>query len=262
MQATFHIKRDQIHHFHMEHYNALGGRLHFHFHSHIELLLVKEGEVTVWIGNAKETVCAGQLAVVPSYEPHCFRSPHGAVKCTNLFVPTFLCPDFVEAVGNRRVQRPIVRDEKAMERICHAVSVLEAGALNAIEQNGYIRVILGAALQQLTLEEGNTALDGDLPEKLLYYINEHYREELSTELIAKALGYSANHLSKCFRARFQIGVGRYINTVRLRHAVELMHRQMGITECAMESGFSSLRTFYRAFEEEFGCPPREYLKSK
>jgi AraC-like DNA-binding protein len=34
-----------------------------------------------------------------------------------------------------------------------------------------------------------------------------------------------------------------------------------ITHCAMESGFNSMRTFYRAFREEFGCSPGDYLDS-
>jgi AraC-like DNA-binding protein len=40
----------------------------------------------------------------------------------------------------------------------------------------------------------------------------------------------------------------------------MREKRMSITDCAMESGFGSLRTFYRVFEEEFGCSPHEYLK--
>ncbi|MBQ7089957.1 MAG: helix-turn-helix transcriptional regulator, partial [Clostridia bacterium] len=36
--------------------------------------------------------------------------------------------------------------------------------------------------------------------------------------------------------------------------------QNSIMDCAFESGFSSVRTFYRAFAAEFGCSPKEYRK--
>ncbi|MBR6728117.1 MAG: AraC family transcriptional regulator [Clostridia bacterium] len=260
MQATFHIKRERIAHFHMEHYNRLGGFLHFH--SHIELLLVQQGEVEVWINDAKETVQAGQLAVVPCFAPHHFESNGNTVACTDLFVPAFLCPEFAEALGNKQPSYHVVRDEKAMLRVRNAVAELEREDLNSIEQIGHIQVILGTVLGQLSLTVDAPRQDNDLPAKLLLYINEHYREELSVATLALALGYTANHLSKCFRACFHVGIGHYINTVRLKNALALLREQKSITECALESGFPSLRTFYRCFSEEFGCTPREYLKKE
>ena len=167
----------------------------------------------------------------------------------------------VEALRNKSIKSPVIRDAVAMEKIRHAAEELSRGDLNAVEQTGYIHVILGTVLKQLDLQESHLPQDVALPEKLLFYVNEHYKEDMTPAGVAQALGYSANHLSKCFRAHFQIGMGSYINTLRLKNAVMLMReKKMSITDCAMESGFGSLRTFYRAFEEEFGCTPREYLK--
>ena len=50
--------------------------------------------------------------------------------------------------------------------------------------------------------------------------------------------------------------------LRLRETVLLMRAgKMSITACALESGFGSMRSFYRAFREEFGCTPKEYFAS-
>ena len=149
MQATFHIKRERIAHFHMEHYKRLAGSLHFH--SHVELLLMRQGTAEVWINDAKETVHEGQLAVVPGFVPHHFESNGNTVACTDLFIPSFLCPEFAEALGSKEILSHIVRDQQAMERIKKAVSELEREGLNPIEQSGHIRVILGTVLDQLTL---------------------------------------------------------------------------------------------------------------
>lgn len=258
MQATFHIKRERIAHFHMEHYKRLEGSLHFH--SHVELLLMRQGTAEVWINDAKETVHEGQLAVVPGFVPHHFESNGNTVACTDLFIPSFLCPEFAEALGSKEILSHIVRDQQAMERIKKAVSELEREGLNPIEQSGHIRVILGTVLDQLTLGAAAPQRDSTLPTKLLLYINEHYSEDISTATLAQALGYSPNHISKCFRTCFHVGLSHYINTVRLRHAVVLMRERNSITDCALESGFPSLRTFYRFFAQELGCAPREYLK--
>ncbi len=259
MQATFHIKRERIQHFHVEHYQKLGGSLHFH--SHIEILLIHEGVAEVWINDTRALVHENELALVPSYEAHQFCSVSDTVDCTILFVPTFLCPDFVEIIRNKKVRSHVICDANATKRIFDAAAELSSGALNAIEQTGYIHVILGIILKYLALTENDTPQEAALPERLLFYINEHYKEDISPASIAQALGYSANHLSKSFRACFHIGMSRYINTLRLKNALMLLReKKASITDCALESGFGSLRTFYRVFEEEFGCAPRDYLR--
>ncbi len=257
MQATFHIKREQIGYFHIEHYPTLGGT--FHFHSHIELLFIRRGKAEVWVGDKHGTLCEGELAAVLGYESHQFRSLEQG-EYTILFVPEFLCPEFQKALHNKRAHSPFVREQHALSRIRNAIDILINEKLNNVEEAGYIHVILGTLLRQIELEKAELSQNSDLPTKTLFYINEHYKEELSPAIIAHALGYSENHLAKSFRARFQVGISRYLNTVRLKNAVMLMRKGgIDITDCAMESGFSSLRTFYRVFEEEFRCPPRRYL---
>jgi AraC-like DNA-binding protein len=52
---------------------------------------------------------------------------------------------------------------------------------------------------------------------------------------------------------------RYVNVVRLKNAVLLMRqKKQTVTQIAMDCGFSSTRTFYRAFRQEFGCSPKDY----
>ena len=83
---------------------------------------------------------------------------------------------------------------------------------------------------------------------------------LTLASVAHDLGYHPNYLSHLFKSRLRIGFHQYLTLLRLREAVLLMKNEnKSITECAFESGFQSLRTFYRAFEAEFGCSPRAFL---
>ena len=261
MQPYFHIRREQIRRLHIERYTQLRGQ--FHFHSHIELMLIEEGSATAWIGDTSESLYAGEIAIVPSYATHQFHAEQDTVKCTDLFIPTFLCPDFMETVANKQAVHPFIRNPEATKKIREALQELEREDLNPIEQTGYLHVILGTVLRYISFENGGTDENTDLPAQLLLYVNEHFKEDLSTAQIARAMGYTSNYLSECFRSCFHIGINRYINTVRLKNALTLMHENRHtITECAMESGFSSLRTFYRVFTQELGCTPREYLKNE
>ena len=262
MKSFLHIRREQIRRFHIEHYTALNN-INPHFHSHIEIVLINRGKTRLWINDTERILNAGELVMLPSYAPHQFQAPQDTVDCTVLFIPPFLCSDFMEEIAGKHIAAPVVREADAIKTIQNAVTKLENKGLNAIEQTGYIHVILGTVLRYITLEEGKFQGDPDLPTKLLLYINEHFKEDLSTERIAKELGYSQRYVAERFRTEFHIGMNRYINTVRLKNALSLIREnKYTVTECAMESGFSSLRTFYRVFTEECGCSPKEYFKEE
>jgi AraC-like DNA-binding protein len=70
-------------------------------------------------------------------------------------------------------------------------------------------------------------------------------------------------MSRYFKSNFNITLVKYMTIVKLKNAIMLMHEnKYGTTYCSLESGFSSMRTFYRAFYNEFGCSPKEYFEAK
>jgi AraC-like DNA-binding protein/mannose-6-phosphate isomerase-like protein (cupin superfamily) len=255
MKATLNTARVQKQRFHMETYRKLYGKPHFH--SLIEILWVRHGEVKLWVGNNAHIVRENELAVVLSYEAHQFTSGNGLF--THLFIPTQLCPEFAEGVQHKKLHSPVIREEQTVERILYSIGRLGDGGLNDIEQRGYIQVILGCILRHASFEPADVPQEADLPAKLLLFLGEHYRETLTVEAVASALGYSGHYISEVFRKCFGVGIGEYIHTLRLKNAVMMMRdKKLSIEACARESGFGSLRTFYRAFHREFGCSPREY----
>ena len=52
----------------------------------------------------------------------------------------------------------------------------------------------------------------------------------------------------------------FVNGLRIEHACSLLENDTNITETAFSSGFSSIRTFNRAFAKSMGMSPREYIK--
>lgn len=258
MRATFYAHRDRIRTVQIETYESMKNS--FAFHSTVELVLIYEGKVKAWIGEMETTLVPGDVAVVLSNEAHQFRSSEEG-KSVSVYIPTFLCADFVDIIGHKTVLYPVIREAQATKRIFDAVEIMKQEPLNEIEQKGYIHVILGTVLRHIEPKDIPETKENTLPSKLLFYINEHYREDLSTQSIAQALGYSSHYLSETFRACFHVSINSYINTVRLKRAIVLLRdKSKSVIECAMESGFSSLRTFYRVFTSEFGCTPREYRK--
>ena len=91
------------------------------------------------------------------------------------------------------------------------------------------------------------------------YINEHFRQQISSADIAAAAGFSPNYLSRRFRAAAGIGLHEYLVFVRLRSAaLELVSTDMSVTEIATHCGFSDGNYFKDVFKRKYGVSPREY----
>lgn len=91
----------------------------------------------------------------------------------------------------------------------------------------------------------------------------HFTEELSLSRMAKDLGYSQFALSRVFSSVFHTNFNQYLNDLRLNCALGLLkNTSLPVTELAMNAGFTSLRTFNRAFKERFHMSPREYRKQQ
>ncbi len=232
----------------------------FCFHSQIELYFVDEGEMDISVNDNRRMLKGGEMAVVLSFDAHTYMTPEKS-RSSALFIPVYMCPDFIEDVRHKRVTSPFICDKEVVEKIKSLVSELQKSGDNAILKQGYIYVILGIIKDNIFFKTTKENMDPELSTRLLTYVNDNFGDDISLATAARELGYNESYLSRYFKACFRIGFNRYLTTVRLKNALMLMNEKKHTTAyCAMEVGFNSMRTFYRAFQKEFGCTPKEYMK--
>lgn len=233
-----------------------------HFHSHIEIYAVISGEIDVFINNEHQILKAGELSVAFSYDVHAYNNSRGA-NVYFIIIPPSFCGEFLQLVSSRHISSPFINDEKTFDTVLYALEKLisERYYLNNISKHGYVYNILGAILDKMSTQKVPEAQNPLLSSDILIYISNHFKEDLSLSALATALGYNASYLSRSFHKTFGISYNQYIKMLRLREAILLLRKStFSVTECAFESGFGSARSFYRAFQEEFGCSPKEYIK--
>ena len=76
MQAEFHLRREQQNK--LEYGQSTHVNRSVHFHSQIEIYLVIEGEIEVWINDKHRILRAGEIAVALSYDTHGYRTVTGS----------------------------------------------------------------------------------------------------------------------------------------------------------------------------------------
>ena len=259
MQPEFNISRERHNKLFYKEYE--NDACVFQFHSHIELYFVEDGEMEFLVGGHHRVLRAGEMSVALSYESHAYKTPQYS-RSSVFIIPVYLCEQFVIATRHRKANYPFITDPIAVSKIKSCIEELKTEQVNEITRLGYIHVILGILMDYVFLQENSQSADPIVPAKMLLYINENFKTDITLDSLAVKFGYHKSYVSRCFKQSFQVGFCEYLSAVRLKNAMMLLNEQKhSITHCAMESGFNSMRTFYRVFREEFQCSPREYLDS-
>jgi AraC-like DNA-binding protein len=99
--------------------------------------------------------------------------------------------------------------------------------------------------------------------KAMAYIHAFYSEPISRSDVAAHVGLSERHLTRCFHQEVGLTPITYLNRYRVKQAKALLDAgEKGITEVAVEVGFSSSSYFTRVFTDEVGVSPRAYLQNR
>ena len=101
-----------------------------------------------------------------------------------------------------------------------------------------------------------------LVQTCLDYIDFHYSEDLSLDLMAKLCSVSNTYLSSLFKKEVNMTLTDYINSTRIRQSLILLNTTtMSIQEISMKCGFSDSNYFTRTFKKFQGQSPKGYRET-
>lgn len=229
-----------------------------HMHCQAEIFYVLDGAVEVTISNQKQLLKKGMLSIAFPNIVHKTNTPEFSSAILIIFHPDFI-PDFTNEFYKHVPKHPFINHMQDDDHF----SQLMLKLLEHTEKNtdiriskGYLYIIVSSILSQLTLIRQDHISAG-IYQDIISYLNLHFTEELSLSRLADALGYSKYHISHIFKNKFGCSYSDYLKRLRSEYAMGLLtHSDMTVTEICFASGFSSLRSFYRAFHEVYGAAPR------
>jgi len=95
------------------------------------------------------------------------------------------------------------------------------------------------------------------------YIDEHYTEDLTLQLVAEYVGISQNYLSSLFAQNLEYGFIDYVNYVRVNRAcVYLRQNYFKTYEIAYKVGFRDEKYFSKVFKKIKGVSPSQFRKGE
>ena len=252
--------------------------VNLHFHSGFELLYIISGALDVLVDGVWETVSAGEFAIILPNQIHItrntlptrhwvciFREEHvrrfaGLMENKTGVRAKFTCDPLTEAYlkGNVLANELLTSDVPDDQgRVMLKLDGHPKGAMYLLQFEACLSAICACYLEQAGLTVRKQS-DTTLKYRLLAYITDHYRENVTLGDVAKALGYSENYLSQQMRRLLGTGFRQFLNWQRLAYAQELMRtKTMPIAEIAKQSGFGSERNFYITHKNLTGKTPAE-----
>lgn len=235
-----------------------------HFHENVEVIRLVSGCLDVTVRGIKRRLFPDDILLVSCYEPHSYETV-GSSQTESYLFPAALIPQFTELMKDNMLAEPMWERSLRTDEVLALLEKLKSYAdcelsLVAI---GYLYTVLGIFTEEIGLVRKTGNRESELLlQKLLVYIEDHYREPLMISDLAEAFGYHKDYLSKMFNACVGCGFNHYVNLLRARYAYKLLvQTNKNLDEILAASGFQSMKTFRRAFSEHYGITPYEFRRA-
>lgn len=98
--------------------------------------------------------------------------------------------------------------------------------------------------------------------KIVQVMQNHCRENLSLEDLARLCQMSVSNLKRVFGKYSDVGIAKFFLTLRMRYAMELLEQGIPANQVAQMLQFSDTAYFYTVFKRETGLTPSQYRKQK
>lgn len=230
---------------------------HSHLHEQIEIIYVLSVGQHMNINGQKYEIKPGQAAIIfPDTVHHYYRNEWRNAESVILIITPSLFGGIFPNLNKMTPETPIVTEiDEATEFAFRQLSDCSSFS----EKLGWSIVIFSKIIDQLHLKKNAAAPVEHLTQKIIQYIGQNFKQDITLETLAKEFSVSKFYISHIFSDKIKINFRNYLALIRAEYAASLIRSTNdSMTNICSCSGFASQRTFNRAFKQIYGMTPREY----
>jgi AraC-like DNA-binding protein len=247
-------------------------RYEVHDHSAVEICLTLEGVVDYMVQDTIYHVHKGEILILTPETPHSLGMGEGSSRYLYLFEPdAIMGMRDIRGMLNSFNRTFYLHDgseahTRIREMLLKATEVYKKRDLmwNTVCYSYVMRIyaILGQQYLTGSMSRRNVSahnVDSEVIAASMNYINSHYQENLTLDMVSDFAGFSRYYFSRSFKKQTGYSFKDYLCQKRLQVAVDLLIRtDKSMKDVALESGFGSVATFKRVFREKKGCTPTQF----
>ena len=249
----------------------------FHFHNECQLVYILSGAGTRIIGGTIERFESGDLTFVGPNVPHVWYSEFNAksepaVSVALYINPIILTEDLKPFVDTKLLEAFFVQSERGISFSGKKKELITGYLQDMLNQKNIqvlssflqiISLLLDAEdmiwLNRAPLLSTFTDKNQNRVSRLMKYIQQNFREDLTIEQAASVAGLQLHSFCRFFKNLTHHTFSDFLNEVRIAFACQLLQQtDLPITQVAFESGYSNVSYFNRSFRKIHRLTPREF----
>jgi len=253
-----------------------------HFHSEYEIIYIKQGTGTRFLGNSITKFRAGDILLIGSNLPHFMKSDE----------------EYHSGDADLRVKGTIIQFEKefmyyAINHYPHFIKIknlfqesqrgiyFAAARFSKLQdliekiplENGLNQMMLFLEILKEMSETENrqtisttdfvneTIYDTKRIDKVISYLNKNYTRNVSLDEIASFAAMNSSAFCRYFRSKTGKSFKNYILDMRIGYACKLLLMEdISISQLSSQCGFETISHFNKSFKKNTGYVPSQYRK--
>jgi AraC-like DNA-binding protein len=258
----------------------------WHYHHELELIYFRKGSGTRFIGTSIEPFQEGDVFLIGSNLPHCWRFDNRYLlgpddRTVDVivvhFADDFWGKTFLNLPENIHLRALFERARLGLKVSGPSEAALPEILLKMLESDGPGRLPL--LLESLSMLAGTDHSSQISPQVFnLNFVDEekvrmsavynfafnNYQRKIAIHEVAVIAGLSSNSFCRYFKSRTGKTFTRFLNDLRINSACKhLAENKLSVKQICFESGFFNLASFHKSFKEVTGKSPlsfqRDYL---
>ena len=217
-------------------------------------LFVEDGSMEILLDRDEYLAWQGDVVFLNCYQPHAYRTSTGCKALWVHFDGT-LAAGYYEHLTREQGNLLSVPDPGAVRsRLAALLRDFEThtgqneARLSLILNNLLLELCSLKPRQETSMQEGI--------QKVVTYITQHFRNEITLEELAKLAGFSPYHFTRVFKKETGATPHQFLLSTRIAAAkYNLSHTGMTIREIANACGFEDESAFCSQFKKRVGCTP-------
>ena len=247
-------------------------RTDLHWHQEIEMIYMVDGHLDATINGRKISIDNGDLFFCNSEEIHVTDVEDD--EANNKFLVVLLSYEYmrpfcsnIDSIRFNVENNPAAQEKikASMRRLIdytqnskdEYIDFLRNAEIMNIYHVLFSQCVTNKKIPHIAKAPGNFSY----AKKVLEYIAENYKSEITLDDVSNLVGLSPAYFSKYFKNKTGVSFTHYLNGVRLEHAIkDMLTRKLSVTEAALENGFPNVKSYITICKLTYGVTPGQYRK--
>ncbi len=220
-----------------------------HFHQNIEIFVCLSGSQEITIDGKTFVAEENSVVFIDSFIVHSYGKSEGG-KNAVVIIPYYALDKFNAFRKGKILGVFHIKSEGLAKKIMTIIDEDLTEKSSEYTRYSAFNSITSSIIKEFGLMDGEVKSEDELINKILSFIAENFKTNITLKSVSKALGYAEGHISRIFHEYVDEGFCKYVNGLRL----EFVERERKITdkklnELIFDAGFNSIQTYYRAKKE-------------